>query len=844
MKKLLIHFHLYYTDQLDYFLEKLSNIQGCEYDLYVTMVEKNADAEQKIFRLFPSARILIVPNKGYDVGPFVDVLNRVNLREYDYVLKVHTKNITLNNGDKINGRWIARKCWMPLLVESLIGTKKIFANNLRRFSHHPETGMIASKYLTTSSTDSYTNILPQVHNTIKKLGFYVPKKITFVAGTMFMARAHLFLPIVKAGYGIDDFEPTGRTAQGNQLAHVFERVFGALMTLQQHIVTSSRCILPQRECELTHARFRHFLFSSKKTNKGTIIKILGIQILKHNNTKTMAAFLKELFYKKKGNKKKYKFFGLTLLKKSKTSTKKIYKILGIKITVPKYVKLTFANNLKNCSQRFGTQTKFNRLAVFASFNKDGLILDYVVYYLTELKKVVDGIIFVTDNPILPSELDKIKDIVIYAQCQRHAEYDFGSYKRGFFWAKNKGLLNNCEELVFCNDSCYGPFYPFSEMFDTMAKRTCDFWGMTKNIDISEHIQSYFLLLKKQVFNSPDFIKFFKNIKRQNNVSKVIKKYEIGLSKFLFSCGYTADCYISYQYDPDIYPYVFLKNMTKFPIFLLEKKAPLLKVKATSNTFNAEGVNKLINLINEKHPKLAQIINCPHSKESDISFSLIMPTYNRKKIISKSIDAVLRQSYQNFELIIVDDGSTDGTDSFIRKNYAKELQSGKIVYILKANEGVCKARNIGLKAAKNDWIGYVDSDNLIFPNFLEIFASAISEHKNKIYYSKFARMSDRRDVGCSFDFPKLLKGNYIDLGTFVHQKSVYSELGGFDENMTRLVDWDLVLTYTKKYLPCFIPVVTMLYNDADNYTRISNTADYEKNKKYIQAKHIQRESFNA
>lgn len=278
MKKLLIHFHLYYTDQLDYFLEKLSNIQGCEYDLYVTMVEKNADAEQKIFRLFPSARILIVPNKGYDVAPFVDVLNRVNLREYDYVLKVHTKNITLNNGDKINGRWIARKCWMPLLVESLIGTKKIFANNLRRFSRHPETGMIASKYLITSSTDSYTNILPQVHNTIKKLGFYVPKKITFVAGTMFMARAHLFLPIVKAGYSIDDFEPTGRTAQGNQLAHVFERVFGALMTLQQHLICGNRHKCLKTRLYFLATQIRHFLFYRKRHYDGTvIIKICKIQ---------------------------------------------------------------------------------------------------------------------------------------------------------------------------------------------------------------------------------------------------------------------------------------------------------------------------------------------------------------------------------------------------------------------------------------------------------------------------------------------------------------------------------------------------------------------------------------
>lgn len=281
MTKLLIHFHLYYLDQLDYFLEKLSNIEGCTYELYVTMVQKNAEAEQKILRLFPDARILIVPNKGYDVGPFIDVLNRVSLRNYDYVLKVHTKNTSLNNGVKINRRWIMRKCWMQLLVESLIGSKKIFADNLLRFARHPETGMIASKHLTTSSTDSYTNILPQVQNTIKKLGLNVPRKLTFVAGTMFMARAHLFLPIIKAGYTVNDFEPTGKTHQGNQLAHVFERVFGAMITEQHNIICSNsyKCFTTKLQYWLH--QFRYFLFYRKHCYNGSvIIKICKIQFYK------------------------------------------------------------------------------------------------------------------------------------------------------------------------------------------------------------------------------------------------------------------------------------------------------------------------------------------------------------------------------------------------------------------------------------------------------------------------------------------------------------------------------------------------------------------------------------
>lgn len=277
-KTLLIHLHLYYIDQLDYFIEKLSNIQSVSYDLYITMVEKNDAVEQKILSRFPNANILIVPNKGYDVGPFIHVLNNVDIDSYDYVLKIHTKNTILNNGDKINGVWISRKCWMPLLVEALIGTPKIFADNIKKFENNEKIGMIGSKHLVTSSTDSYTNILDKVNDTIKSLGFSIPKKLTFVAGTMFMMRSSLLKPIIKAGYNIDSFEPTGKISQGNALAHVFERVFGALVTLQ------NKKIFPQKNdifsvLFMNACRCYHFLYSKKTTkNNHTIIKICKIPV--------------------------------------------------------------------------------------------------------------------------------------------------------------------------------------------------------------------------------------------------------------------------------------------------------------------------------------------------------------------------------------------------------------------------------------------------------------------------------------------------------------------------------------------------------------------------------------
>ena len=117
------------------------------------------------------------------------------------------------------------------------------------------------------------------------------------------------------------------------------------------------------------------------------------------------------------------------------------------------------------------------MAIFAGYDKDGIVDDYVIYYLKELKKVAD-IVFVYDNTFFKEELDKVKNLTIHQICEKHGEYDFGSYKRGFLWAKEQDILNKYDSLVFCNDSVYGPFYPLEQIFNKFENdRDVDFWGM-------------------------------------------------------------------------------------------------------------------------------------------------------------------------------------------------------------------------------------------------------------------------------------------------------------------------------------------------------------------------------
>jgi len=108
----------------------------------------------------------------------------------------------------------------------------------------------------------------------------------------------------------------------------------------------------------------------------------------------------------------------------------------------------------------------------------------------------------------------------------------------------------------------------------------------------------------------------------------------------------------------------------------------------------------------------------------IFFSIIIPTYNRGKLIIGTVDSVLSQTYPHFEVIIVDDGSTDKTEEIILEKYNKE---GKVKYFLKKNEERGAARNYGLKHAKGDYAVFFDSDDLMKTHYLDILNKIVIEY---------------------------------------------------------------------------------------------------------------------
>ena len=175
-------------------------------------------------------------------------------------------------------------------------------------------------------------------------------------------------------------------------------------------------------------------------------------------------------------------------------------------------------------------------------------------------------------------------------------------------------------------------------------------------------------------------------------------------------------------------------------------------------------------------------------------SIIMPTYNRAFLIGEAIQSIIEQSYQNWELLVCDDGSTDNTESVVN-----QFDDRRIQYFSLQHLGAAQARNSGLDKAKGEFFAYLDTDNLWHPCYLEVTVCFLV--RNFGSYCAYSRYIDvKKDGGKNFvlsaysdnpfNYTHLEIKNYIDLNTFVHRRSLFDVFGGFNSKLSRYQDWQL------------------------------------------------------
>ncbi len=198
-------------------------------------------------------------------------------------------------------------------------------------------------------------------------------------------------------------------------------------------------------------------------------------------------------------------------------------------------------------------------------------------------------------------------------------------------------------------------------------------------------------------------------------------------------------------------------------------------------------------------------------------SVIIPTYNRGNLIVEAIESVLAQTYSDFEIIVVDDGSTDDT--------AAKLQPylDRVRYAVQRNRGVAVARNTGIQLAQGEFICFLDSDDLWEPGKLEAQLRFANDHPECALISTeiCGFNGEKRALGqnksASYDIRNglvvehLLFGNWIQTSTVMLRRKVLDQVGWFDEDVGQFgEDWLLWMRIASRFPVHFLPEPLVLY----------------------------------
>lgn len=266
--KTAVHFHVFYKEMVQGFLEKLKILVPNSFDLFVTTTSKDEDIESLVKQHYSSAKIWVVPNKGYDVGPFFYFLHQIDLNQYDLVLKIHTKNSKKQETMVLNHQRVMRGKWSNLLINGLLSDKKQWNNNLQAFDKYKNLGMVASKYvIVKAKTHSSKKVFSLTLDELSRIKGLVkfPKNFSFVAGTMFLVRAKLLQPL-KDTYTIDSFEETNSSLKDGTKAHIVERIIGAAIEGQNYQIKGF-----DFDLKMLISFFVGLFFQKKITRSGKLI---------------------------------------------------------------------------------------------------------------------------------------------------------------------------------------------------------------------------------------------------------------------------------------------------------------------------------------------------------------------------------------------------------------------------------------------------------------------------------------------------------------------------------------------------------------------------------------------
>ncbi|MEG2930810.1 MAG: rhamnan synthesis F family protein [Ruthenibacterium sp.] len=224
-----------------------------------------------------------------------------------------------------------------------------------------------------------------------------------------------------------------------------------------------------------------------------------------------------------------------------------------------------------------------RLAIFAYYDAEGIVDDYVVFLLQAMRAQCTAQIVVVNGTLVPESEARVK-----AQCTQllyrpNEGFDITAYKEAFLQTENP---EQYDEIIFYNQTVFGPVCSLHTMFNAMAQKNLDFWGLTRhkgarkaswdtNVSIAPHVQSYFFAVRRSMFAAPAFREYWENLPVIGGYWDAVSKHEVLFTQRFAQLGYAWGAYLHTE-DLEAYNDYPMMGM---PLALLHRGSPFIKRKS-------------------------------------------------------------------------------------------------------------------------------------------------------------------------------------------------------------------------------------------------------------------------
>lgn len=226
-----------------------------------------------------------------------------------------------------------------------------------------------------------------------------------------------------------------------------------------------------------------------------------------------------------------------------------------------------------------------RLGVLVFYDAQGIVDDYLLYLLDDLNACLTDLVVMVNGSVRQDEVEKLKNRCSHLYYRRNNGFDLAAWQEALTKRIGWETIRTYDDLILLNDTFYGPFRPFREIFSEMEEKKVDFWGLTKSNEAIEfgpwpaHLQSYFMVFGKAVLEDARFSEYWERLGPIQTWWDSVNQYEVYLTQKLSEYGYTWESYTDESmYDGEVKENAFAHAMFTPYQLIAKGGCPILKRK--------------------------------------------------------------------------------------------------------------------------------------------------------------------------------------------------------------------------------------------------------------------------